>query len=183
MGMYWDPVPHIDAVVAALPHELRFGGEWQDRNRLNVPGPFFAAGTDNCWVGRLHAPRHILYGDEDGFESEFVYRQPRDASELRVVLRGMSDDPTNGWARDGDAHWTPALIREWWHDRARVQEWLTGRLATWADSDDPQYREAAEGLRDYRAYLDRELAGHLQAYAYFLDNGTAPSPADRLPAL
>lgn len=35
--------------------------------------------TDNCWVGRLHAPRHVLYGDDNDYESEFPYRQPRNA--------------------------------------------------------------------------------------------------------
>ncbi|MBB4742739.1 hypothetical protein BJY16_006198 [Actinoplanes octamycinicus] len=181
--LYWDPVPHIDDALRSLAHPPRFGGRFAERNELNVPGPFYAAGTDNCWVGRLHAPRHILYGDSHEHYSEFVFRQPRDPGELRAVLRGMADDPTIGWARDGDAHWTPALVREWWRDRGRVRDWLTAKYPLCAASDREEERELATGLHDYLTYLDGELATDLRAYLYFLDHGAAPSDEERLPAL
>ncbi|WP_212846844.1 hypothetical protein [Actinoplanes ianthinogenes] len=177
--LYWAPVPHVDAV----PDRPRFGGVFAERNWRNVPGPFYAAGTDNCWVGRAHAPRHILYGGDGGHDSEFLYRQPRTLDELRLVLRGMADDPTIGWARDGDAHWTPSSVRAWWDDRSRLREWLTAKHRAFAESDRGQEREAATGLRDYLTYLDGDLARHLQAYVFFLDQGVAPSSRDRLPSL
>jgi hypothetical protein len=135
------------------------------------------------WVGRLHAPRHVLYGDDSDYESEFLYRQPRNADELRDVILAMQDDPFGGWACDGDAHWTPSLVREWWRGRHRLHEWITTKHRLWSDSDRADEREAATGLADYLAYLDGDLPDDLRAYAYFLDNGISPTLSDRLPSL
>src|SRR3954466_5415380 len=118
--LYWDPMPHVAAVFAAFPkgwpysdRGTTFQGRWEERNPLNVPGPLYGAMTDNCWVGRLHAPRHILYGDDIEYEQEFLYRQPRNPAELADVLDGMSLDPFAGWAYDGDSNWSTDLVREW----------------------------------------------------------------------
>jgi hypothetical protein len=187
---YWDPMPHIGAVFASQPRDglwpgpdATFQGKWNERNWRNVPGPFYGAMTDNCWVGRLHAPRHILYGDDDDYEQEFLYRQPRTVEELGAVIVAAQEDPCAGWACDGDTHWTPSLVREWWCDRGRVREWITTKQRRWNVSDRADEREAATGLADYFAYLDGDLADHLQVYCYFLDNHVRPATGDRLPSL
>jgi hypothetical protein len=177
--LYWDPMPHITPDV----REQTFGGKWEERNWRNVPGPLYGAMTDNCWVGRLRAPRHILYGDDDAYEQEFLYRQPTNLADLRCVLMGMSEDPWVGWACDGDSHWTPALVREWWRDRPRLLAWITEKHKEWSESTEGQEREAATGLTDYRAYIEGDLAEHLRCYSYFLDQGVSPRPGDRLPSL
>jgi hypothetical protein len=94
---YWDPMPHLASVFVSQPQdglwpspEETFFGKWDERNWRNVPGPFYGALTDNCWVGRLHAPRHVLYGDDSDYESEFLYRQPRNSQELRDVIAGCT---------------------------------------------------------------------------------------------
>jgi hypothetical protein len=69
---------------------LRFDGRWQDKNWLNVPGPFYGAMTDTCGCGPFEAPQNVLM-DED--TSEFIYRQPRNERELRAVLRVNMDRP------------------------------------------------------------------------------------------
>jgi hypothetical protein len=188
--LYWDPMQHINAVFAAQPQDglwpgrdATFQGKWSERNWRNVPGSFYGAMTDNCWVGRLHAPRHVLYGDDIDYEQEFLYRQPRSIEELRAVIVAAQEDPWAGWSCDGDAHWTPALVRQWWRDRARLREWITTKHRRWSDSDRADEREAAMGLADYLAYLDGALQGHLQIYSYFLDNRISPAQGDRLPAL
>ncbi|WP_238010568.1 hypothetical protein KZZ52_35180 [Dactylosporangium sp. AC04546] len=188
---YWDPLPHVDAVFAELPErDLRptpehvFCGMWEERNWRNVPGPFYGAMTDNCWVGRDSAPRHILYGDDIEYESEFLYRQPKNGAELRDVLAGMRDDPWSGWARDGDTYWTPALVRAWWHDRARLREWIERKHREWTSgghSDNAP--EAAAGLNDYLHYIDTGLAHDLRCYIAFLETGHAPAAGEPLPAL
>jgi hypothetical protein len=188
--LYWDPVPHIDAALSSLPAvecpltatEV-FGGVWAERNWRNVPGPFYGAMTDNCWVGRHCAPGHILYGDDVGYEQEFLYRQPRTADELRNVLDGMRQDPWAGWARDGDSRWTADLVREWWQNRSLVREWIAETHNVWVGSDRDDEREAATGLMDYLAYLDNGLAADLRAYIHFLDHGCAPTANDPLPTL
>ncbi|GAA2286452.1 hypothetical protein GCM10010415_66220 [Streptomyces atrovirens] len=73
--------------IAALPEgepETSFGGRWEDRLWLNVPGPFCTGITDNCWTGRLHAPRHVLYGGE--YFGEYVYRQPATTAEVLNLM-------------------------------------------------------------------------------------------------
>ncbi|WP_376808175.1 hypothetical protein [Catellatospora aurea] len=187
---YWDPMPHVAVVLRSLPqHGLRptrdeiFQGKWEERNWRNPPGPFYGAMTDNCWVGRLHAPRHVLYGDDIEYEQEFLYRQPRTVQELQDVIVAMQEDPWAGWACDGDAWWTPSLVRQWWRERGRLRDWITAKYREWSASDRADEREAANGLTDYVAYLDGDLASHLQAYMYFLDNGAGPALGDRLPAL
>jgi hypothetical protein len=189
-SLYWDPVPHIPAAFRSTPgNELRptmaavFGGKWEERNWRNVPGPFYGAMTDNCWVGRLDAPRHILYGDDIEYEQEFLYRQPRTIVELRDVLAGMEQDPWAGWACDGDSRWTPTLVREWWRDRERLRHWILAKHRVWSESLRPEEREAATGLADYLTYIDGELADHLRIYLYFLDHAHSPAAGDRLPAL
>lgn len=105
--------------------DVTFQGNWSERNWRNVPGLLYGAMTDNCWVGRLHAPRHVLYGDDIDYEQEFLYRQPRTVEELRAVVAAAQEDPWAGWACDGDTHWTPDLVREWWRDRGRLRDWIT----------------------------------------------------------
>jgi hypothetical protein len=188
--LYWDPIPHVPAVFGSQPRDGHgpdpdetFHGKWEERNWRNVPGPFYGAMTDNCWVGRLHAPRHVLYGDDIEYEQEFLYRQPGTVRELQDVIVAMQEDPWAGWARDGDAHWTPSLVREWWRDRQRLRDWISTKYRRWSVSDRAHEREAANGLTVYLAYLDDGLAGRLQAYVYFLDNGVSPLLGDRLPSL
>ena len=187
--LYWNPLPHITAVFDSEPSHGPwsfadiFQGKWEERNWRNVPGPFYGAMTANCWVGRLHAPRHVLYGDDIEYEQEFLYRQPRNSHDLRDVLVAMQDDPWGGWACDGDTHWTPDLVRSWWRERERLREWINAKHRLWSISDHAPEREAAGGLMDYRTYLDGDLAADLRAYVYFLDNGASPTIDDRLPSL
>jgi hypothetical protein len=185
---YRNPMPHVMSVFGSRPHgELSpalddtFRGRWEQRNWRNVPGPFYGAMTDNCWVGRLHAPRHVLHGDDADYEQEFLYRQPRNADELRDVILAMQNDPWAGWACDGDAHWTPSLIRKWWRERPRLRDWIMTKHRRWSVSERAEDREAATGLADYLAYLDNGLTDDLRAYAYCLDNGVGPAVDDHLP--
>ncbi|GAA1582465.1 hypothetical protein [Actinoplanes couchii] len=183
---YWDPIPHLGAVLAATTRpdpDAIFRGQWLERNWRNVPGPIYGAMTDNCWTGRLHAPRHVLYGDDLEYEQEFLYRQPRDVAELRAVVDAVEQDPWAGWACDGDRHWTPGLVREWWRDRGRLRDWITTKHSRWSISERADEREAATGLTDYLAYLDDGLEGDLRLYCYFLDNRVSPTADDHLPSL
>lgn len=175
--LFWDP-------IAALPDgepEASFGGRWGDRLWLNVPGPFYTGIADNCWTGRLHAPRHVLYGGE--YLGEYVYRQPATATEVLSLVEAAQNDPYCGYACDGDSWWTPGAVRDWWHDRARVTEYLAALLPEWSSSDIPEEQEAAEGLRDFSAYISSGLAVDLRRYLFRLEEGCYPGISRALPNL
>ncbi|MFE5723985.1 hypothetical protein [Streptomyces erythrochromogenes] len=195
---YWDPLPAVRAAESG-PLPAPDGGtwlpspeyrgqwwnprpdRWAERDWRNVPGPFYGAGTDTCWMGRLIAPAHVLYDDEWG--AEFVYRQPRDTAQALALLGAVVQDPMVGYACDGDDHWTPELVRDWWRDRGRVREWAAALDRKWSVSSRAEEREAAGGGREYVAYIDADLAEDLRHYTFWLSEGRPAHPGEPLPSL
>lgn len=163
------------------PPEKYLRGQWDQRDWRNVPGPFYGAGTDNCWTGRLSAPRHVVY--EDGYGSEVVFRQPRDQGEVHLVLLAASEDPFTGYACDGDEHWTLDLVREWWADRGRLAAWIESARRQGEASANAQQRDNAAGLDDYARYLADGLEIHLREYGFWLEHRRAAGPGEALPRL
>ncbi|MFJ9365867.1 ferredoxin [Nocardia sp. NPDC101769] len=190
--MYWDPLPTVIASQtlpsAGSEQGCQLGppgdylrGEWAERDWRNVPGPFYGAGTDSCWAGRLVAPEHIVY--EDDFGSEVVFRQPRNVRETQLVLTAAASDPFCAYAYDGDDHWTLELIRRWWAERARLTEWIDRVDHAWSASEREDERENAQGLRTYRRYVNDGLETYLREYGFWLEHRRAPKPAEILPDL
>lgn len=175
MTLYFDPVPLLDDA-----REL-FQGRWGEWKWLNVPGPFYGAATDNCGTGRLHAPELVLYEAEHF--TEYVFRQPRTREELQHLVEAAEADPLSGYGCDGDDHWTPTAVREWWRDRGRVREYLANWRGTWEADDEKSGQGTAAAACAYAAYLDGELAAHLRTYLFWLDERRAPTETDRLPRL
>jgi hypothetical protein len=185
----------LSAAVAdvTLPHEYmgrdpdESPTRWEVKRWLNVPGPFYTGWTDTCWTGRQIAPNNVLYsGDGDSACEEFIFRQPRDEAELAAVVAAAAVEVYAGYACDGDQHWTPALVREWWAERAAVSGWIRDRerdeqyLHGW----DPAGEEMLEdGIRAFAAHLEGPLEGDLQRYLFRLETGADATPADRLPRL
>lgn len=191
---YWDPIPTVRACVTGepLPGHAQWvpaysppWGAWPDawaqRDWRNVPGPFYGAGTDTCWVGREVAPAHVLYNDD--FGDEFVYRQPCDAEETYRVIAAAFQDPMAGYQCDGDERWTPELVRQWWSERGRVREWARALDRKWSVSTRADEREAAAGARDYVAHIDLGLADHLRGYLFRLGEGRPARQGEALPGL
>ncbi|MER7801091.1 ferredoxin [Streptomyces parvulus] len=176
MDLYFDPMPLLDDDARKA-----FRGQWSERTWLNVPGPFYGADTDNCGTGRIHAPGLVLY-EADHF-TEYVYRQPRTAEELADLVEAAEAEAFGGYGCDGDAHWTPAAVREWWRDRGRIREYLADRRADWEADDAKAGQGVAGAAARYAAYLDGELACHLRVYLFRLEKRRSPTPADRLPQL
>jgi len=133
-------------------------GQWEARNWLNVPGPFYGAFTDTCGAGPPAAPLNVSC-DDDG--TEFVWRQPRCPAEVRAVLGAAYQEPFDGYNWDGDDRWTPELVMEWWDGRARVDEWLS-------TADFGQSELASKTAGEYRRYLAGELRDDLLRYAEWL---------------
>ncbi|MFD5365778.1 ferredoxin [Streptomyces sp. NPDC127103] len=175
MDLYFDPIPLLNDSRRA------FLGQWSERKWLNVPGPFYGAETDNCGTGRIHAPELVLY-EADHF-TEYVYRQPRTPEELQQLVDAAENEAFGGYGCDGDTHWTPAAVREWWHDRERIREYLANRRADWEADDAKADQGVAAAALKYAAYLDGDLAAHLRVYLFWLEERSSPTAADRLPQL
>lgn len=154
--------------------ETYFKRAWAERNPLNTPGPFYGAETDTCLDGPEYAPESLLC-DPDG--QGFVWRQPRTDLEALALMTGASSDPLHGFAWDGDAHWMPSLVREWWASREAREPLMSALLAQWTK---PPLSVAAAA---YSAYIETELPRYLRRYLHFLETGTYPSADDPLPTL
>jgi hypothetical protein len=172
-----DPISHVPSGFA--PDD---GKKWAEKHWLNVPGPFYTGQTDTCWTGRMSAPRHVLYGGK--YYNEFVYRQPKTRADVECVFAAAQDDPFDGYEFDGDARWTPEAVRAWWRERDRVEEHMLALIDEWSTADaHPAMLEAAEGARDFLAYVSGELEADLRAYIFRLEQGHYPLPGDLLPHL
>ncbi|WTW93512.1 ferredoxin [Streptomycetaceae bacterium NBC_01309] len=197
VSAYWDPLPTARRMMRPPAPATRplFGGVWEERNWLNVPGPFYGATTDNCTTGRGVAPELVGYNQS---LREFVFRQPRSEDEVDAILQAADEDPFGGYGCDGDDRWTVETVRAWWADRARVREWARAQSVEWlplTDEPGPEgapavdaytarlYGDAAAGLRDYVAYIDGELGRHLRGYLFWLDQRREPRPGEALPHL
>ncbi|MFE2246335.1 ferredoxin [Streptomyces lavendulae] len=195
---YRDPVPTVRAIVGKPlpqwgpgrgPVRHDWSGpagpsyhEWANRDWRSVPGPFYASETDTCWTGRECAPASVLY-DDDGYGQEFVYRQPRTPRETYELICAGECEIYGAYGGDGDAHWTPGLVRDWWRDRYRVREWAVALDRRWSVSERADRREAAGGARAYVAHIDGELEGYLRGYLFRLQEGRAARPGEALPGL
>jgi hypothetical protein len=123
----------------------------------------------------------VLYGGE--YFGEYVYRQPTTPAEVLKLVEAAQADPFYGYACDGDLRWTPESVRDWWRDRAHVAEYLESLLPSWLGSDRSDEREAADGMRDFAAYLADGLSADLRTYLFRLEEGRGPKRFETLPDL
>ncbi|MGW0900175.1 ferredoxin, partial [Streptomyces goshikiensis] len=92
-----------------------------------------------------------------------------------------ANDPYAGYACDGDDHWTPQSVRAWWADRRRLVDWIDKAAISRSASERADEREVVAGLNSYRQYIDGELAVHLRAYIFWLDQRRVPLDGEALP--
>jgi len=154
--------------------EAYFKGRWENRHELNTPGPYYGAETDTCLDGPELAPMSLLC---DAGGNGFVWRQPTTDEETLALMTGASSDPFAGFGWDGDEHWTPSLVREWWARREARAPLVGALLAVWTE---PKLSVAAGS---YAEYIKSELPQYLRRYGRFLETGRYPSGDDSLPQL
>ena len=168
----WTAIPKAgDSQVlwkSGLPRGLFFSGMFEERNPLNIPGPFYGAQTDTCETGPHEAPLNVML-DNNG--QEFIFRQPTTADEIRQVIGAAICDPFQGYGADGDDNWTLQLIRVWWQG---MEERLVhvGKLAETNKTTDPLV-----------AFWTSNALEYLRQYAFFVDNRRLPKLTDVLPQL
>ena len=162
------------------PPEDYFHGNWENRNLLNSPGPFYGADTDTCLDGPPLAPASLLC---DLHDQGFVWRQPRTDAETLALMAGASSDPFNGFGWDGDKHWTPDGVRAWWAGRRERAPLVASLISELTDRGNPNGIPWAALAAEYREYLAGELDLDLRRYLYFLEAGRYPASGEDLPKL
>jgi hypothetical protein len=177
-GVFMDVSTALQRLGSELSQDT-LQGKWSDRRPLNIPGPFYCGDVDNSGPGPAEAPNNVLI-DAEGFP--FIFRQPTSMFELRQVLLAAQHDPFRAYAADGDQHWSPNLIREWWQQRHEI----AALIASWRSEDlqlgDHVYPfEAA--LDRWMEYLDTEAEQYLRIYAFFLEAGRLPQSEESLPSI
>nr|BFE37753.1 hypothetical protein GCM10010200_100040 [Actinomadura rugatobispora] len=174
---YWDPLPTARAIAGSVAYgcsDTMGEGRWEDRSRLNVPGPFYAGVTDGGLNGPYYLPEHVLLSD---LNQECVFRQPANVREVTALIEIAWGEPMGGYAWDGDQRWTPESVRDWWADRGFVRTWIAAELA---DEHSANEREA---LHTYAAYLDNGMERYLRGYLFWLIERTEPRLGELLPDL
>lgn len=145
-----------------------------------MPGPFYGADTDTCGDGIEFAPESVLFDD---LGQEFVWRQPRDDAGVRHLMQAAFSDPFSGFGMDGDAHWTPGLVRQWRAElpaaRAAVAL-IRKELEMQTPASDP-LRTILTKWANYLAAPDLDL--DLRRYLFRLEIGEYPNAHDKLPNL
>ncbi|HAH44980.1 hypothetical protein [Gimesia sp.] len=168
----WYDLKELKYLNSDLSHRIGsnppFHGSFSERNRFNIPGPFYGAETDSCLTGPAEAPQNIMV-DEKG--QEFVYRQPASLAELECVLRATEVDPFEGYGANGDQHWTLPLVRDWWNTRHDLLAEMDS-LRKWNDNVDEWHR-----------YLHGPAIDYLRQYVFFIEEGKLPQVWDSLPML
>lgn len=153
-------------------------GRWEDVRWLNTPGPLYCGDRDNCGTGPLNAPNNVFV-DADGYE--FIFRRPTNLYELHQVLKAAWADPLDGYAADGNAHWTYDTIKAWWQRRSDIEAEISRRIATLINHTFlGEYAERA-CLERWRDYLREGMREYLRIYAYFLEHSHVPEAVATLP--
>jgi hypothetical protein len=145
-----------------------FSGKFEERNFLNVPGPFYGAMTDNCLTGPTEAPENVMV-DTEG--QEFVFRQPSSTDQIQQLIGAAFVDPFEGYGADGDSFWTLNLIREWWRGRSDLL------------AEESGLQKYNRNVAEWRQLVVGEYEPYLRQYAFFVEERRIPTSSDALPAL
>lgn len=135
--------------------------DWDERAILSVPGVVWTVSSDTCATGHLSAPHNVGY---DHYFREFVFRQPRDASELAALMSADSEEVFACYRFDGLDRWTSRSVAAWHEDLGVIRGYVVHAIET------SKHAEAVNSLRQYRDYISspefgeyiRTLRTHLE---------------------
>ncbi|MDO7851661.1 hypothetical protein [Hymenobacter convexus] len=145
---------------------------WQEKHPFNFPGPFYAGYSDTCGTGIGEAPYNVM---NDSHCYEYVFRQPKDFTELLQMLDAAAVEVFDSYSSNGNDYWTYEACKEWWSTREQI-------IAALRDEELVQMNDGQ--AQAYINYLNGDAEADLQRYCYFLLNGTYPmSVAAILPSL
>jgi hypothetical protein len=188
--MYWDPTPTVAASPSCRwrtitragagldPPEDYLRGRWEGRDwRARFTG------LRPIRAGRAATSRRTIFSTRTISAARSFYRQPKNLSEVHLVLTAAWTDPDCAYADDGDEHWTVDGVREWWAEHGRLAAGISGLQRQWSSSERADERENAAALRDFARYLDDGLEADLREYGFWPDNRRRPLAHETLPRL
>lgn len=160
---------------------LRCEGAFERRYWYNTPGPYYCSDTDHVLTGQLSAPHNVLF---DQYELEFIFRQPRNERELENIQLAADLDLFRGYHSDGNAHWTPLKVKEWWGRREELISMAHSlrELYTHGPRAGAEW-VVLEGYDQYLEFLENELEDYLRVYCFFLSHDRCPQNKDVIPFL
>lgn len=184
------PAPSFASVLWSRGFRTRYGhegahlGRWEWKYWPNFPGPIYST-TDNtmsCGAYSTDGPGGVILHDGN---HEFLWRQPINDLELDRTMYAMSGDEVLSFQIDGNEHWTPELVRDWWSRRSELSTWLArllhGRLLRIGDRRQNHYAVEMSTLLDYRTFLEEAAEEYLRRYIYFLAEQRLPDADSSLP--
>lgn len=167
------------------PEPDRFVGTWEEKYWKNIPGPFYST-TENLMslVASSEAPGHLFHDDH----CEFVWKQPQSDREYAACITGMYCDEADSYALDGDQHWTPQLVAEWWSRCPELVDWVKGYLLEERPSGHRVWGRSvnvpdSEYLSQYLGFLENGVEEYLRSYIFLLLEGRAARPTEALPSI
>ncbi|MDF1664477.1 MAG: hypothetical protein P1V97_22125 [Planctomycetota bacterium] len=164
-----------------VPRDCDCNGAFQRRTWCNTPGPFYTSETDNCFTGQKLAPSNVLF-DIEGFE--FIGRQPYDLDEELCVFDAWGADPYDGYYQDGNYHWSPRLVKEWWDRRDELIALATELDELWGRGPEPGEKcVVPEAYGVHRQFISQDLEDYLRVYCFFLKHRRLPRYSDAIPPL
>lgn len=145
---------------------------WQEKHPFNFPGPFYAGYSDTCGTGICEAPFNVM---NDSHCCEYVFRQPKNFTELLQVLDAAAVEVFDSYSSNGNDYWNYEACKKWWSNRAQLIVAL---------KDEELLRMNDGQAQAYITYLNGEAELDLRRYCYFLLNGNYPmSESTVLPSL
>lgn len=135
---------------------------WQEKHPFNFPGPFYTGYSDSCGTGVCEAPQNVM---NDANCCEYIFRQPKDFTELLRVLDAAEAEVLDSYSSNGNDHWTYEACKEWWASRQEI-------IAALRDEELISMNNGQAQL--YINYLNGEAESDLRRYCYFLIHGSYP---------
>ncbi len=162
-----------------------FSGTWDERYWKNVPGPFYSTIFNTMsLMASSHAPGHLIHDDK----CEFFWKPPCTEEEYADCIVAMWCDDIDSYGVDGNEHWSPQLVAEWWNRRGELLDWANERYRCTSE-DARTFWSQSEGMTDRQLlaqhidFIENEAEEYLRSYIFLLLEGRAAQSGDSLPMI
>ncbi len=162
-----------------------FSGTWSEKYWKNIPGPFFGTNVNMMsLMASSDAPGHLIHDAK----CEFYWKPPCTEEEYADCITAMWCDEIDSYGVDGNDHWSPQLVAEWWDRRGELIDWAKDRYRCtsedartfWTDKGGMTDRQV---LSQYIDSIENEAEDYLRSYIFLLLEGRPARIGDSLPRI